>query len=224
MNPIILLHGALGASDQLNPLKQLLEASGRTVYTFNFSGHGGRAFPSSFTIETFANDLDAFLLEHHLHQVDVFGYSMGGYVALWYALNHPEKINFIATLGTKFDWNPESVATELKKLNPSKIEEKVPSFAAALAKRHAPNDWKDLMHKTGDMMTALGSNPLLTVDNVLAIQNKIVVGQGDQDDMADRGYAEKIAATLPNGRFVLFSDTPHPIEKVDITKIADLFT
>jgi hypothetical protein len=37
---------------------------------------------------------------------------------------------------------------------------------------------------------------------------------GDQDDMADRDYSERVAKLLPNGSFTLLNDTKHPIEKV----------
>jgi len=47
MSPVLLLHGALGATTQLDPLKQKLEETGRTVYVLNFSGHGGEPFHES---------------------------------------------------------------------------------------------------------------------------------------------------------------------------------
>ncbi|MBL7843122.1 MAG: alpha/beta fold hydrolase [Cyclobacteriaceae bacterium] len=219
MNPVLLLHGALGASTQLEPLKHKLEGSGRTVYAMNFSGHAGEPFRKSFGIEIFADDVLAFLSKHNLNQVDVFGYSMGGYVAVWFALMHTERIRKIVTLGTKFDWSPESAEKEVRKLNADKILEKVPAFARILEHRHAPNDWKELLKKTGEMMTDLGNKPLLTEENLKTLHNHIVVCLGDQDDMADRSFSEQVANWLPNGVFRLLENTPHPIEKVDLDKI-----
>lgn len=90
---------------------------------------------------------------------------MGGYVALWLAHQHPERVRKIVTLGTKFDWSPESARLEVKKLDAEKILEKVPAFALILETRHAPNDWKQLLSRTSTMMLALGSDPLLKDDH-----------------------------------------------------------
>jgi pimeloyl-ACP methyl ester carboxylesterase len=138
METILLLHGALGSKSQLDPLKATLEAQGLPVYSTNFSGHSGEPFRNDFDIETFSGDMLRFLQENQLQRVHVFGYSMGGYVALWFARNHPEYVGKIVTLGTKFDWSPESAEKEVKKLNPEKIQEKVPAFARILEHRHAP--------------------------------------------------------------------------------------
>jgi pimeloyl-ACP methyl ester carboxylesterase len=223
MNSVLLLHGALGSKTQLDPLKKILESKGRTVYLMNFSGHSGSSFSSSFGIETFAEDIQFYLNQNSLSKVDIFGYSMGGYVALWFAHNYPDKVGKIVTLGTKFDWSVESAEKETKKLNAEKIEEKVPAFARILQSRHAPNDWKELLAKTSAMMKGLGAKPLLDKTIFQSIKNEIEVLLGDQDDMADRNFSEEVAAILPNGKFTLLSTTPHPIEKVDLSLISKLF-
>jgi pimeloyl-ACP methyl ester carboxylesterase len=220
MTPILLLHGALGASSQLEPVKELLQASGHQVYILNFSGHGGNSFKRVFGIEQFGADVLSFLDEFSLKQADVFGYSMGGYVALWLAYQAPARIRRIATLGTKFDWSVESASHEVKKLDPAKILEKVPAFARLLESRHAPNDWKELMSKTSEMMLHLGREPLLTEDKFCRISHPVHIMLGDADDMADRNYSEKIAGLMPYATFELLQDTPHPIEKVDKDNLA----
>lgn len=154
--------------------------------------------------------------------VDIFGYSMGGYVALWYALKFPERVGKVITLGTKFDWSRTSAGKEVQKLDPEKIEKKVPAFARILQHRHAPNDWKVVLQKTAAMMLGLGDTPLLTEDVLSTIKNKVIIALGNEDDMADRAYSEKISEILPHGEFVSLQDTPHPIEKVDVNKIVRL--
>lgn len=222
MNPILLLHGALGSSSQLEPLKKKLETQGRTVFMFNLSGHSGVPFRESFGIEIFADDVVTFLDKQNLNLVDIFGYSMGGYVAVWLALKHPELIGKIITLGTKFDWSPAAAEQEVRKLNAEKILEKVPAFARILEHRHAPNDWKKLLSKTRDMMLELGNQPLLAEENLKTIQQNILICLGDQDDMADRNYSQRVAEWLPKGVFQPLESTPHPIEKVDLNKLVGL--
>lgn len=215
--PILLLHGALGAQTQLQPLRQLLEDSNKEVFTMNFSGHNGIPFSSNgFGIEIFAEDIHHFLKQRKIEHCDIFGYSMGGYVALWFAYRYPSVLRNIITLGSKFDWSPESAEREIKKLNPELIQEKVPAFARLLEHRHAPNNWKELIHRTSVMMHELGQSPLLTQSIVSTIDQRCVVLLGDHDDMADRQFSEQIAGWLPRGEFHLLKETPHPIEKVNL--------
>ncbi len=223
--PILLLHGALGAESQLLPLKYELEKLGYLVYTLNLSGHGGAPFSKDgFGIEVFAQDVVDFINDKNLTDLHIFGYSMGGYVALWYALHYPEKISKITTLGTKFDWSPESAAHEVKKVNPIKIEEKIPAFARILERRHAPNDWKELLNKTAVMMSELGERPLLDESNLSKISCPITIGLGDLDDMADKTYSENVSSMLPNSKFLMLPNTPHLIEKVNLNDLVRMLT
>lgn len=197
---------------------------GRTVFSMNFSGHSQRPFEYEFGIAQFTNDVLHFLDKHHQQRVAIFGYSMGGYVALWFAHRHPDRVDRIVTLGTKFDWDPVSAQRECRKLNAEKIEEKVPAFARILQTRHSPELWKKLLSETADMMLSLGDHPLLTDKILTTLNNPVTIALGDEDDMADRAYSEHVAATLPHGQFILFENTPHPIEKVELKKIAGLIT
>ncbi|TSA49473.1 MAG: alpha/beta fold hydrolase [Sphingobacteriales bacterium] len=134
--PLILLHGAIGATSQFNSFTDLLSQS-FTIYTFDFEGHGQRPFNNRpFRIEHFAENLSEFIEEYQLQPADIFGYSMGGYVALYLAATRPEYIHHIYTLATKFDWDTETATKESAHLNPEKLKEKVPQFAHALELRH----------------------------------------------------------------------------------------
>lgn len=220
MNSILLLHGALGSRTQLEPLKNILEDHGHQVFSMNFSGHSGQPYAEQgFGIDVFAHDVVHFIQAHHLNQITIFGYSMGGYVALWVAYQHPGLIDKIVTLGTKFDWSPDSAEREIKKLNPEKIVQKIPAFARLLEHRHSPNDWRELIVKTAAMMHGLGENPLLTQEHLRQLQIPITILLGDQDDMADRNYSRQVAGWLPQGNFQLLDSTPHPIEKVRLNEL-----
>ncbi len=224
MNPIVLLHGALGSSSQLQPLADKLEEKGRKVFLLNFSGHSGRVFSNNgFGIESFADDLLEFLNKEKIDRADVFGYSMGGYVALWLAHLLPQRLDKIVTLGTKFDWSPESAEREIKKMNAEKIEEKIPAFARLLQQRHAPNNWKEVLKKTSAMMFALGQKSLLTESVLKSIKSPVQILLGDQDDMADLNFSKQVAEWLPFGEFELLQNTLHPIEKVPLESIVRKF-
>lgn len=222
ISSVVILHGALGSVAQLEPVKVALQNKGLDVHSLNFSGHGGAPFQSRFSIDQFADDALRVLDERKLSIVNIFGYSMGGYVALWLARNHPHRVGKIVTLGTKFDWSVDSASQEVKKLNPEKILEKIPAFARLLESRHAPNDWKELMHKTADMMLTLGSSALLTEEILKSINHSTLICLGDQDDMADKQYSEEVAGFLQSGKFLHLENTSHPIEKVSLETLSDI--
>ena len=211
---LILLHGALGAKAQLEKVASKL-ATELDLHLLNFSGHGGQAFTDDFSIDGFSEELSNYVDSERLNKPNVFGYSMGGYVALKLSSAQPDKLGKIMTLGTKFDWTPESAAREVKMLNPEKIEEKVPAFAKALQNLHAPNDWKELLNKTAGLMTELGNGKALTPDQIRSIQNEVLICRGSEDNMVTEEESVSAADALPNGHFSSISGFLHPIEKVD---------
>jgi pimeloyl-ACP methyl ester carboxylesterase len=219
---VLLLHGALGSPAQLEPVRLALEEKGHAVYDLNFSGHAGEPYSDKFGIETFAQEIRNFIVSSKLNNLTIFGYSMGGYAALWMAHQYPTLVQKVVTLGTKFDWSPESAEKEISKMNPEKIEQKIPAFARLLQTRHAPNDWKELMGKTADMMKQLGEAPLLTEPILSQLYTPTTIALGDADDMADRTFSERVAKLLRNAKFVLLPETPHPIEKVSVERIVEL--
>lgn len=215
MKKLLLLHGALGSKLQLEPLAEALK-NDFEIFDLNFSGHGGAPFDQGFGIEQFTTEVLAFFDKNGLDQVDIFGYSMGGYVALNLAHLQPKRVGNIITLATKFDWTPEGAERETKMLDPEKIEAKVPVFASQLRERHAPGDWKELLLKTADMMMQLGHRPLLTPDILSKINNPCLICLGDNDQMVSLDETARAAEALPNGQLCVLEQTPHPFEKINV--------
>lgn len=216
---LLLLHGALGAASQMAPLITLLE-SHYEVFTLNFEGHGGRLSSQEFSIQLFASNVADFLKEKEVGRLNVFGYSMGGYVALHLALQHPGLFNSLVTLGTKFDWTPESAAKELRMLDPDKIEAKVPAFSQRLHALHAPDDWKEIVRKTGRMMERMGAGERIEHASFPNLRIPVTIGLGEQDRMVSVEESTTVADLLPNGSFVSLPDVVHPIDQVSPETLA----
>ena len=220
MKKLLLLHGAIGSSQQFQQLAALLN-NAFEVHTLDFSGHGGKPIPDApFSIELFANDVLKWMQENKIATIDIFGYSMGGYVALYLAKHHPEKVGKVFTLATKFNWNSEGAAREAAMLNPEKIAEKVPAFAKSLEQKHGEN-WKTVLTKTAEMMINLGNSPALPLTSLAEIQHSVLISVGDKDNMVT--LEETIAAyrQLQNGQLLVLPQTQHPFEKVNAERIAE---
>ncbi|WP_242921903.1 alpha/beta fold hydrolase [Pontibacter liquoris] len=220
MQNLLLLHGALGSAAMFDDLKEALQAHFQ-VYTLDFTGHGGRELPqTSFGMALFAADILDLLDKEGLASVSIFGYSMGGYAALYFALLHPERVKHVFTLATKFAWSPEAAAKEARLLNPEKMAVKVPAFAAALAHRHAPQDWKLLVTKTADMMRDLGEQSLLSAEKLAQVQIPVQVAVGDRDAMVSLEETAWAYGQLPEARLLVLPQTRHPLETVPIQRLS----
>lgn len=217
--PLLLLHGALGSAAQFAPLLAQLP-SGKQVFAPDFPGHGKHPAEGAFSMERFSGFIFDYLETHHLPSVDIFGYSMGGYAALFFAFKHPQKVRRIFTLGTKFDWNPETAERETALLDPEKISTKVPTFAEALALRHAPGDWKTVLHRTADLLRDLGAGNGLPAAAIAQITCPVTIGLGESDNMVTQEESRAVAGMLPDGRFEILSGCKHPIEQTDVVLLA----
>ncbi len=217
---LLLLHGALGSKKQFEVLKPLLENDFH-VYDLNFGGHGGAPAATDFSISGFTSELIDFVESKGLEKLHVFGYSMGGYVALNAANKIPEKIVKITTLGTKFNWNKASTEKEVKMLNPQVMEEKVPHFANKLKEDHLPADWKLLVADTASMMMKLSEGEQLVSDDFKKIRTSVTLGLGSLDKMVTREETLETESLLSNGAFVELEGVKHPIESVEVQKLSE---
>lgn len=217
---LLLLHGALGSKKQFTELSVVLSPY-FNVHTMDFEGHGDYKSSSDFSIDAFVNNVWDYLEKHNLKQVSIFGYSMGGYVAMKAALTFPEKIDTITTLGTKVDWSRASAEKEIKLLNPETIELKLPQFARALNEEQVANNWKIVMHKTAKFMLDLADNSCLSEEDFRNIKNEVVVGIGELDNMVTYEESSWLAATLPHGKLVTLEQCQHPIQKVKTDLLAN---
>jgi len=153
----------------------------------------------------------------------VFGYSMGGYVALYNEAQSPGTFKKIVTLGTKFNWTPDVAAKEVRMLNPDIIEEKVPKFAAHLSRMHESNDWKENMRNTATMMEAMGNNPPLNEVDLSKVNCPVHLLVGDKDMMVSKAETLVIKEQLSDVRFDILEGVEHPIEKLDLAKLDSAF-
>jgi pimeloyl-ACP methyl ester carboxylesterase len=96
--PLVLLHGAFGWATAYPTL-----AKDRQVIALELQGHGHTAdIDRPLTYEQMADDTAA-LLEHlKIEQADIFGYSMGGNVALAMAIRHPTLVRKVAINGSHY--------------------------------------------------------------------------------------------------------------------------
>lgn len=223
MKTIILLHGAIGASDQLLPLANALTALGYHIEMMDFAGHGQKELPDQLSITLFAEELKQFIIDQKLEQPHVFGYSMGGYVALFLASTEWNGLGKIITLGSKFHWTPDIAQKEIKMLDSKIISEKVPKFAESLKSRHGEK-WENVLSKTADLMLSLGCDNVLTDELIQRIQNEVWIGLADQDSMVSLEETRHVLSQLNHGSMYMLPNTKHPIETVNLNLLGSIIS
>ncbi len=100
--PMYVLHGGPGLDHRyfgrsLAGLENIHE-----LYYIDLRGHGksSKADKKTYTLETFADDIDAMRRELGHEKIDIMGHSMGGYVGLLYSLNYPAHLDRLILVGT----------------------------------------------------------------------------------------------------------------------------
>ncbi|MFN8278348.1 MAG: alpha/beta hydrolase [Chitinophagales bacterium] len=216
---IYLLHGALGSSHELQPLANRLPFK---TQLYTFSGHGRTPSQThAATIQTYAHEVLQDMNARQIPQAAFFGYSMGGYVALWLARFYPERVQRVFTLGTKFHWNEQEAIKETSRLHADKIAEKVPAFANELAQRHGEQEWRSVLQKTAHLMHDLGKHHLLESD-FNAITCPIILARAAHDTMVTKEETETAAQWLPKSQLITIPDSQHPIAQTNLEVLTRL--
>ena len=87
---LLLIHGALGAAIQFDPLLPLVENE-FDVHTLDLEGHARTPLKERpLRIEYFAQDVLEYLDSRDIQAVDIFGHSLGGQIGLHLAGFFPD--------------------------------------------------------------------------------------------------------------------------------------
>ncbi len=210
----MLLHGALGCAADFIPLQTALDGKPPSV-AIDFPGHGALAASNieQFAVEDFAEALYRYSADDE--PLDILGYSMGGYVALYFAARYPERVRHLFTLGTKLDWTPDIGTREAARLSPEHVLNKAPHFAVLLVQRHGADYWTQNMTRTAAMLRALGEAPLLTEEQFSRIQAKVCIARGSEDLMVSSEECLQAARQLRRGVYLELHGQPHLLEQCD---------
>lgn len=225
---ILCIHGALGCSQSFQDWIlwcQKHDSQWFNEYNWHFidlDGHGGNRKEITFSIDYFVENIAEYIRVNQIETVSIFGYSMGGYIALEFALNYPKQLEQIITLGTKFDWNPASSEHEVRFLNPALIEEKVPAYAKQLQAYHGEKRWKYVLEQTKILMLNLGAldrigkeswkNTTIPV-TLLRAENDAMVTEGESRFVAEHLLEEAQFYTIPG---------KHGLDTIDYAKLNEI--
>ncbi len=180
--PLIMIHGAymtIGAMGAIIP--RLAES--RQVIAGELQGHGrtGDIADRPLSYEALADDIDALMAHLNIETADIFGYSLGGGVALEVALRHPERVNKLILVSSSYNsqgWHPEVLAA-VDQITPELF---VGSPMEAEYQRLSPNpeNFPMLVTKLTELTKRMQD---VSPDKIRAIQAPTLIMVGDADNI-----------------------------------------
>jgi pimeloyl-ACP methyl ester carboxylesterase len=177
--PLVLLHGGFGAGGMFQQLIPAL-ASTRQVIVADLQAHGRTAdIDRPLTLEAMGDDIAALISLLGHEKADLFGYSLGGGVALQCAIRHPEVVRKLIVLSAPYrsdGWYPE-IRAAMGKGDAKEMEGTIMhQFYLQIAPK--PQDWPVLVAKMNEL---LGKRPYDLTEEVKALQVPTLVICGDAD-------------------------------------------
>lgn len=102
--PLLILHGYLGMSDNWKTLAGQYVNAGYQVHALDLRNHGRSFHSDEFTYEAMVQDVYDYCLEHQLSNIDLIGHSMGGKVGMFFAMTHPQMLEklVVADIAPKY--------------------------------------------------------------------------------------------------------------------------
>jgi pimeloyl-ACP methyl ester carboxylesterase len=216
---LILIHGAGG--DHLSWPTQLRRLSGYRVYAPDLPGHGKSKGHGLQRISDYGEIVLEWMYKLELPKVVLGGHSMGGAIALWIAIHHPETLRGLALMstGAALPVNLsliEEMATQAG--FPTAVNKIMDwSFSARIEPALVENVKKQMLKQrpsvlAGDFRACDLVDQSGELDQVL-VPAKILVG--DEDKMTPIRFSEELAKGIINAEMEVINGAGHmlPLEK-----------
>src|ERR671911_2554978 len=177
--PLIVLHGAYMTIDAMGEIVPSLVQT-RQVIAVELQGHGHTAdIDRPLSYEQMADDVTALLAEIGIDKADVFGYSMGGGVALQIAVRHPGVVRKLVVASASY--TSDGMYPELLAMIPTMTPEVFagsPIEEAYLRTAPNPEDFPNLVAK----LKQLDMEPFAwPPEHLRAIEAPTLIVVGDSD-------------------------------------------
>ncbi len=216
---MLLLHGSRSAASVLNPLATAL-GNANTFIPLNMLGHGGRPIPDTLSVKAMAEDILEQMDERGIDAAYIFGYSFGGYLALYLSRFYPERVLGVITLATKviFDEHTVNLFTKLSSVNRIRAHE---SRLAEMNTLYPSTNWEPLVEQLAAIYTELGKHPALSEADFKLMERPTLVISANQDQIVPWSESLRLAVSIPGAHHFTFAGVAHPLEIIPITLLKD---
>ena len=217
-SPLVLVHGVAMRAEDWAPLFGALSQQHR-IYALDLLGYGESDQPrdAEYSVATQANIVRGFMDAMHLQQPDVAGVSMGGWIALKVAAEHPDRVKRLALLssaGLSYD----SQLTE-NTFSATTLEEQRLSFAlqSDLAPRLPDFILRDFLRRSkkkawvirASMRSALTRADLVMDGKLQRVRMPVLIVAGTSDHIVPFSHAQRLKKEMPHAQLVTLYGCGH---------------
>ena len=204
--PLLLVHGLGARAEDWSAMIPALAAKGFHVYAPDLLGYGLSARPAdgSYSIAMEEKAVTEFMKAVGLSRADVGGWSMGGWVTMKLALDHPELVNRLVVYDSAGTYFPPTFGADLfvpadaagvqrlvTILSPHPRQ--MPDFVTkALLRKFAENGW--VINRS---MAAMTNGRDLLDFRLHEMQRPTLVVWGSKDDLIPLTVGQKIHELIP---------------------------
>ncbi len=201
---VILLHGLGVSSSYMAPLGKML-ARNYNVWAPDLPGYGRSEKPRrTFDIPQLATALLHWMDQCAIDCALICANSMGCQVAVELAAREPARVAALTLIGPTFDHSTESLFRNAVHLFQDAVREPLSLI---------PLQTYDYLHngpfKTIKAFFYARAHPI--AQRLAAITAPTVVMWGERDPIVSRGWAEQVAAALPNASLVVVPEAAHAV-------------
>ena len=155
--PLILLHGGLGSGEMFAPILPALSEHHQVILV-DLQGHGRTAdIDRPIDVRLMADDIAALIDHLGLEKPDLVGYSLGGGVAFFTAVKHPQKIGklVMASANIRRDAIPPEMLAQQAQVSSAALEfmKETPMYELYQRVAPRPEDFGRLLDKIGESMS-----------------------------------------------------------------------
>ena len=218
---LVLIHG-LGANAQTWKNQVPVLSRHYQVLTWDVRGHGQSDKPAGdYSVKLFASDLTALISALGIGSIFVLGHSMGGVIALRFALDFPDLCNAIIISSSSAEVNPqattrwqniaatilergiEAIPSDPTRLFSKGFVERNPEIVAEFMTRRLVND------PSCYARSALAVSKYNYNEELSGIGCPTLIMVGDQDVTAPPGGSVRMSRLIQGSKLIIFKDCGH---------------
>jgi pimeloyl-ACP methyl ester carboxylesterase len=229
--PIILLHGF---TDSWHSYETVLPQLSSNLHVFALTqrGHGNSDKPfTGYHPKDFAADIAAFMNEKKISAAFIAGHSMGGMIAMQFALDFPEKVKGLVIIGSdaSFKDNPgvSEFSAEINKLSDTVGPEFADAFQQSTCAHPVdPAYYKVLVGeslKVPPFVWKAAMNGIIKTDlrsQLNKIQAPVLIVWGDKDGFCTKAGQDAMLREMPQARLLIYEETGHALHWEEPKKFA----
>ncbi len=197
--PLFLLHGYTLSSQSWRPYVQSFYKDYK-VYLVDLTGHGkSDTFKKDLSLKEVAQDFNALVTYLKLDKIKAIGFSFGGDILYQVALQNPDLIESMITIGAVGTWNVKDFE----------------NYQKAFTFENKDNfPWLVPYHGTDEKIKSLMSQfknytVHLTNDELQQVKPEVLIMVGDNDDGMDIDEIARVRKNLPNSDLWILPNVSH---------------